>query len=88
VLSPQIKQLKGLIEPLQGNPPPDVLGGSIIQHGPSADCIVVSMHFRSPKQKRCRVLGFHNQRFQPPRGDDSKVRIRHTPRGTMTCLYE
>ncbi|MHB8954534.1 MAG: hypothetical protein ACYC4U_16305 [Pirellulaceae bacterium] len=77
----QCTEVQGLgIELVQGIlelPPVNLLHEAscrtIVEHRPTTDGSVIRSAFGPTQQKRRRMLGFDNERFQPTRGYDADV---------------
>jgi hypothetical protein len=57
--------------------PHQAFGRSVVKDGPKDKGVVLWPLFHPVKKKPCRMFRFKDQRFQPTRGDNAKIRIAH-----------
>ena len=83
-----IELAKGFLEPPAVNLPYEVSCSLFVENRPTTDCPFVCSAFRPSEEKRSRMLGLDDQRFQAPRSHDSDVRVGHKDLSTTVCRYK
>ena len=56
-----------------------------VENCPATDGAFVRLAFCPPEEKRGRMLGLGDERFQPKWGNDSEICFGHTNLSTITC---
>ena len=77
----------GFLELTGSNSACQVACGSLVENRPVGDGLAQGLSRHPAEDKRRGVLGFKNERFEPPRGNDAEVRVGHVNPST-TFVWE
>ena len=83
-----VELAKGFLEPQAANLMYEVSCSLFVENRPATDGPFVCSAFRPPEEKRSRMLGLNDQRFQAPSSHDSKVAVGHKDLSTTVCRYK
>lgn len=72
-----VELVKGFLESAGIDPTRHVACCSFVENRPTADRLAHGLSDHPPKDKRCGVLGFENELFEPPSGNDAEIRVGH-----------
>ena len=72
-----MKLTKGFLESTASDSACQVTCCSLVENRPTADRLAHGLSRHPTKDKRCGVLGFENERFEPPRGNNAEIRVGH-----------
>ena len=72
-----VELTKGILESTASNSACQVACCSLVENRPKADRLTHGLSCHPAKDKRRGVLGFENERFEPPRGNNTEIRVGH-----------